>query len=459
VANLLVRSDAGTSGYGAFTPTVVQALALGEPLDDIVVGPSSTGVPYGGVALLVRLHGDPLGFVTLALKGDRLPANDLAAGLWATVGERACEHARRHGCLPVAGLGPGALMRGLPPAGVACPSVPSPGPTAPSVSVIVPTAGRAEELARCLQSLRALVYRRFDVLIVDNRPTDPATRRLVEEVGRADDRVRYLAEERPGSSVARNAGVAHTTAEVVAFTDDDATVEPDWLDWLIEPFMSDPDVDAVTGLVLPAELETQAQRWFEAYGGFGKGFERRVYDLDHNRADRLLYPYWGGVFGSGNSMAFRRPALAAIGGFDPALGAGSPARGGADIEAFSHVILRGGRLAYQPRSICWHVHRRDEAALRRQLFAYGVGLAAILTKWLLRDPRLLVGLARALRPVLRGALRPSRTSVRHRPNLPPALNRLELRGLLLGPALYLRSVLWSRRRRLADVLRPERRSG
>jgi O-antigen biosynthesis protein len=231
----------------------------------------------------------------------------------------------------------------------------------------------------------------------------------------------------------------------VAFTDDDVVVERDWLGWLVQPFVSDTRVDVVTGLVLPGELETQAQRWFEAYGGFGKGFERRVYDLGTHREDRFLYPYWGGAFGSGNSMAFRRRCLTTIGGFDAALGAGSPARGGADIEAFSHAILQGGRLVYEPRSICWHKHRRDEAALRRQLVAYGAGFTAILTKWVMRDPRVLPALFRGALSLARSRFVPGARRLRDRPNLPPELDRLELRGMLLGPALYLRSVLWSRR--------------
>jgi glycosyltransferase involved in cell wall biosynthesis len=134
--------------------------------------------------------------------------------------------------------------------------------------------------------------------VVDNRPTDPATRELVHEAGRDDDRIRSRPESRPGSSVARNAGVAHSRAEPVAFTDDDVTVESEWLDWLVEPLVTDPRVTVVTGLVLPAELETPAQRWFEVYGGFGKGFDRREYDLDTHRADdKVLDPFWGGGFG------------------------------------------------------------------------------------------------------------------------------------------------------------------
>jgi GT2 family glycosyltransferase len=443
-----------------FLPTAVRAIDLGVPLTAVVLGPADSGASYGDVALLVRLHGDPLAFVTVGLRAGRLAVGDLAAAIWAAAGDRVADHARRWGCLSENDLGAEALERGLPPAGTGCPGARPHVPAAPAVTVIVPTAGRAAFVADCLGSLRDLRYPRYEVLVVDNRPADPSTRQLVEEVARTDARIRYLAEPRPGSSVARNAGIANTRADLVAFTDDDVAVEPDWLDWLVEPFIQDPDVDAVTGLVLPAELETRAQLWFEQYGGFGKGFERRVYDLDRNRADdRLLFPYWGGLFGSGNSMVFRRRALAAVGGFDPALGVGSPARAGADIEAFTHVILRGGRLVYQPRSICWHRHRRDEAGLRRQLFSYGVGFTAILTKWTLRDRRVLVAMGRELMRAVPRRLAPARLRLRQRPDLPRRLSRLEMRGYLVGPLLYLRSLLWSRRRRLAAALPGEASGG
>jgi GT2 family glycosyltransferase len=333
----------------------------------------------------------------------------------------------------------------------------------PMVSVIVPTARRPERIETCLASLRQLRYPDFEVIVVDNAPDQRATRTVVEALARADTRVRYVAEPRPGSSVARNRGAREAGGEILAFTDDDVVVDEEWLTWMVEPFLADPHVGVVTGLVLPARFDTPDQRWFEEVSGFGKGFEPRVFDRREHRADeRLLYPYWGAVFGSGNSMAFRPAVLARIGGFDPALGVGSLARAGADIESFSHAILTGSRLAYEPRAVCWHEHRADGLAVERQMFNYSIGLTAILTKWLIRDPAMLKGLARRVAEFLAASRGAHDGSA-----LPHELRRWkgqllmsrrrqalahQLGGYLLGPCLYLRSVIWARRLKLDRVL-------
>jgi O-antigen biosynthesis protein len=81
-------------------------------------------------------------------------------------------------------------------------------------------------------------------------------------------------------------------------------------------------------------MEIEAQAWFEQYGGLSKGFERRSFELAAPPPRGGLFPYAAGAYGSGANMAFRTAALRAIGGFDPALGAGTRAQGGDDLAAF-----------------------------------------------------------------------------------------------------------------------------
>jgi hypothetical protein len=450
---VMTRADEQmTDGYlplAAFRhlePTAVGSIDLDSPLAFAPAPGAPTTGTHRDALGLVRLHGEPLGVIYLSPA-----AESLAQPVWDQVGAAIAEHVTRNGCARVPD-GPADLIAGLPAGQRGCRAT-ARGEPAGSVDVIISTTGRVDVLERCLESLRAIDRPGTEIIVVDNRPRTGETLALVSELARLDGRLRYVAEPRQGLSVARNRGVAEAgDAEFVAFTDDDAVVDPVWLHWLLAPF-ADESITATTGMVLPLELETIAQKRFEQYGGFSKGTQRRCYDLNGSRADdRLLYPYWGGMFGAGNSMAFRRSGLIASGGFDPALGAGSPSGGGEDTWAFSEAILGGGRLVYEPRSLCWHEHRRDEAALRGQLFNYGVGFTATLCKAAWQDPRFLRTAAKAVPTVLWLLYRRGRAGSRGSgAELPRELSRLEHSGMLHGPLLYAKGVRRARRLGLTDA--------
>ncbi|MGH2443526.1 MAG: glycosyltransferase, partial [Chloroflexota bacterium] len=179
------------------------------------------------------------------------------------------------------------------------------------------------------------------------------------------------------------------------------------------------------------------------YGGFAKGFERRIYDLGKYRPDDPMFPYNPGLFGSGNNMAFRRDVLESIGRFDPILGNGTPALGGVDIEAFFRVIIAGHRLVYEPNALVRHLHRADYQGLARQVYSFSVGTTATLTKSLLRNPGLLPSFVRALPAAVRFTFTSS--SPLHEgkaADYPRELTWLDRKGLLYGPIAYLRSCFW-----------------
>lgn len=437
------------------------------PLDSFRhMGPTATGLldldlspvpvlPRGGdkgaghrdALLLVRLHGDPLGVLHVDRTLSELDTTALCEMVWSRLEGAIRLHISQAGCTPppqraedIATLSDGKIE---------CPLDKAAQPPG-SVTVIVPTSGRPAQLRRCLEALADLPGPEYEIVVVDNKPGIGGSRRVVDEAtSAARHAVRYVEEPRPGSAVARNHGVCKTQADILVFTDDDVVVDRNWLRWLVEPFTRE-DVGAATGLVFPLELETPAQKLFELYSGFSLGLERRSYDLESNRADdRLLYPFWGGIFGSGASMAFRRERFVAAGGFDPAL------RTGQDIEALSATVLRGERLVYEPRSLCWHANHREEAALRRQLFTYGVGFTAVLTKALLHDRRFCAAAARSV-PVALEIYRRRRSQPRDaHPALPADLARLEKVGMLWGPVQYARGAARSRRLRLDRVIRGE----
>jgi len=217
-----------------------------------------------------------------------------------------------------------------------------------------------------------------------------------------------------------------------------------------------PNVACVTGLIMPAELQTQAQLMLETHGHFGKGFEQRVVNCGTHRPADPLFPFTTGKLGSGANMAFRTDRLRQLGGFDPATGTGTAARGGDDLAAFFSVLAAGYSLVYQPTALAWHHHRRDLEALRNQASGYGIGLGAYLTSALVNHPAMAVQALRLAPAGLRYAFHPaSPRNARVGSSWPRQLVWRERRGLVLGPLAYGVSRLRSRgARRPDDTRRP-----
>jgi glycosyltransferase involved in cell wall biosynthesis len=309
-----------------------------------------------------------------------------------------------------------------------------------SVSVVVCTRNRAAMLGPCLRRLAALTYPDVEIIIVDNAPDDLATRRVVDEWCERDPRFRYEREDRPGLSHARNRGLAAAGGTYLAYTDDDVSVDPHWLHGIVKGFRRRPDVRCVTGLVGTADITNEAEAYFDARtSSWSTRCVPQLFDLRPGSGSNGLYPYSAGVFGTGASFAFVRSELAGLGGFDTALGAGTVTRGGEDLDIFVRVLRSGGAIAYEPSALVWHHHRADAASLSKQMYGYGTGLTAYLTKLLL-DPstcpdvlsRVPGGLIRMAR-IRRGTS--ERLSV-------PASRRLlgrEVAGYLAGPLLYARA--------------------
>jgi hypothetical protein len=159
-------------------------------------------------------------------------------------------------------------------------------------------------------------------------------------------------------------------------------------------------------------------------------------------------------------MAFSAAALSEMGGFDPALGAGTRCRSGDELAAFFEVVIRGYQLVYEPAAVVQHRHPRDYDGLRGQVYGYGVGLTSYLTKCVVDRPSLLARATWRLPQAAVYALSPHSAKNARRPHdYPRELTRLELRGMLAGPAAYLRGRARQRRLNRARSLADEQRVG
>ena len=314
------------------------------------------------------------------------------------------------------------------------------------VTVAVCTRNRAPQLAECLDTLDRLEYPSdlLDIVVVDNAPADDSTRELVARY----PRMRYVREPRPGLDWARNCAARAARGDVIAYTDDDVSVDPRWAAALAAAFEEEPHAMCVTGLVVPDALDTPAQILFERYGGFGRGFERRVYRVP--RGTSAARRYGGtGRFGTGANMAFRRSFFAREGLFDPALDVGTPSNGGGDLEMFFRVLKAGHALVYEPAALVRHRHRREYAALKTQITNNGIGFFSYLVRTAEAYPEERGAIARLgiwwlwwwnVRRLARSLLKPS--------SFPLDLVVAELKGSLTGLWRYAAS-----RRHAADVLK------
>jgi GT2 family glycosyltransferase len=210
----------------------------------------------------------------------------------------------------------------------------------------------------------------------DNAPSTNSTSELLKV---SYPHFRYVCEPRHGLDWARNLAITEAFGEIIAFADDDTVVDPGWVRALVDIFRDTPDVMCVTGLVVPFELETDAQCLFEEYGGFGRGFRRCWYHSDGSRS--IARHHFGtGKFGTGANMAFRLNIFDLIGEFDPALDVGTITRGGGDLEMFFRVVKEGYTLVYEPRAIVRHRHRRKYPDLRAQIEGWGIGFQSYLVR-------------------------------------------------------------------------------
>lgn len=306
------------------------------------------------------------------------------------------------------------------------------------VSLVIPTCGRPDDLRRCLASVMALeTPRPVEVVVVDNRPGMPATASVAGEF----PRVRLVVEPRPGLSYARNAGFAAASGDILIAIDDDVAVPPEWLERLVAPFAR-AEVMAVTGHVLPIELETESQCRFEAYGGLGKGYRRFEVDGAWFRSLRGAVPTWN--LGATANAAFRATIFgdSRIGLLDEALGAGMPTGCSEDTYLFYRILKAGYTIAYEPAAWVWHRHRREMGALRSQIYSYSKGHVAYHLTTLFEDGdlRALVRLLWSLPKIY--AWR-ALERLRGRSDYPLRLLLLEFGGNLAGPW-----ALWQARRRV-----------
>src|SRR5437867_1223374 len=224
----------------------------------------------------------------------------------------------------------------------------------PRISVVVCTYNGARTIRDCLEALERLRYPDYEVIVVDDGSTDTTA-----AIARRYD-CRLIQTENRGLASARNTGLHAARGEIVAYIDDDAYPDPDWLTYLANRFLSAAHVGVGGPNIAPAGDGRTAECVARAPGG-------PVHVLLSDREAEHI---------PGCNMAFRKESLEAIGGFDPQFRAA-----GDDVDVCWRLQERKWTLGFSAAAVVWHHPRRSVRAFWKQQSGYGRAEAMLERKW------------------------------------------------------------------------------
>ncbi|WP_395741524.1 glycosyltransferase [Prosthecobacter sp.] len=233
------------------------------------------------------------------------------------------------------------------------PALPPPA-AAPRISVVVCTHNGVATLRQCLDSLVALRYPDFEILVIDDGSRQP-----IAEIAKSYPQVRYELQEHAGLSVARNRGAQLASGSIIAYTDDDCIAHAEWLLHLGHAF-ADEGVAAAGGPNIPPRARNRIEHVVAA----APGAPAHVL-LDDTEAEHL----------PGCNLAIRKEALELIGGFQEEF-----RRAGDDVDICWRLRETGRRLMFVPGAMVWHHRRFSIRAYLTQQFGYGQAEALLMKK-------------------------------------------------------------------------------
>jgi GT2 family glycosyltransferase len=239
-----------------------------------------------------------------------------------------------------------------------------------TVSVVIPTV-RPHTVAAAVASIRRQTHADLEIVVVA-QGHDPALRAVTDDLAKSDSRVKIVWLDQGNLSAARNAGVAASRGEILAFTDDDCEADPRWVELMLQVFAERPQVGFVGGEVIapPSQRLTistcpSAQVMDAYYQPSLSGYEAPA-----------------GFYLIGANMGLRRSVFDAIGPFDPGLGAGSPYPACEDTDYVLRAELADVGFVTSPHLVVRHTYGRRYGvrSFLKHHANYARGRGAILVK-------------------------------------------------------------------------------
>jgi glycosyltransferase involved in cell wall biosynthesis len=227
----------------------------------------------------------------------------------------------------------------------------------PRISVAVCTHNGARTIRDCCEGLERLEYPNYEVIVVDDGSTD-TTASIVREYG-----FRLISTTNQGLSNARNTALLAATGEVIAYIDDDAYPDPQWLTYLVSTFLN--PISANCAGVGGPNIAPSGDGLIADCVAHAPGGPVHVL-LTHRQAEHI----------PGCNMAFRVSSLKSIGGFDPQFRVA-----GDDVDVCWRLQQAGWSLGFSPSAVVWHHRRNSVKTYWRQQSGYGKAEAMLERKW------------------------------------------------------------------------------
>jgi glycosyltransferase involved in cell wall biosynthesis len=232
----------------------------------------------------------------------------------------------------------------------------------PAITVAIPTRNRPRDIERCLDSVGRVTYPNFHVLVID-QSDDDETRIVAERFRGRFPYLRYYRMSKKGLTRARNLALRSTEGEILAFIDDDCTVEPSWLEDVATAFRRYPEVPLIFGQVRPIPHNPK-----QCFIPGHQIVKERIL------RGRLAFLQAGSIMGA--SMYLRSPTCRQLGPFDLHSGPGARFNIEDRDYAYRHLAARYPVLLTPRITVAHHGARQyahgDTRALLRS-YGYGFG--------------------------------------------------------------------------------------
>lgn len=235
---------------------------------------------------------------------------------------------------------------------------------APQVSVVIPTRNRGNWIVHTIETILRNDFADYEVIVVDQSVDDLTQKGIAPFLNSA--RFRYLHTETSGSSRARNTGIQHARGELIALTDDDCQVQPNWIAEIARAFERDHRIAVVLGNIFPADHD-RAIGFIPNYVRAEPFLARTI--REKHRAE-----------GVSACMAIRRQVWSELHGFDEMLGAGERFHAAEETDLIIRALMHGYFVYETPKVFVTHYGLRTWGQAEQLIPNYICGLTAMYVK-------------------------------------------------------------------------------